>query len=67
MTQQPDQKDSPPWAIWVVPVVVAVLTWVVWRLGVQTIVFAPDLTSTLLGLSIAANVGLVAYVVLSAR
>ncbi len=52
---------------WVAPMLAAVATWLVWRFGVEAVVLSPDGTTALLGLSVAANVGLVTYLMVSRR
>lgn len=60
-----EKKTNRP--VWVVPALAAVITWLVWTFGVEAVVFRPDITTTLLGFSVAANVGFVAYLASSRR
>jgi len=49
------------------PVVVALVTWLLWWIVAEGLLFAPGLTTRLLGVSVAANVGLLTYLATSRR
>lgn len=67
MSNQTTPEKTTTRPTWVVPVLLAVATWLLWRFGIEAVVFRPDVTSTLLGISVAANVGLGAYLASSRR
>lgn len=54
-------------ASWLLPVVAALVTWLLWWLVAEGFLFAPGITTRLLGVSVAANVGLLTYLATSRR
>lgn len=62
---QPRQADVR--ASWLLPVVAALVTWLLWWIVVQGFVTSRDFTTTLLGVSVAANIGLLTYLATSRR
>lgn len=58
------EKRLAPWAV---AVGAAIVTWLLWVFGAEGYLFRPDITVSLLGISIAVNVGLATYLLTSRR
>lgn len=64
---RPQRQQAKVRAPWMVPMVAALVTWLLWRFGAEAFLFAPDITTTLLGFSLAANIGLLTYMTMTRR